>query len=79
MIDLTVCSICLRVRHGSGWFDAESVSEEITSGDGEPFRLHGAVCDECAKGARRKSAPNALTFGSFASLHTADLEHPQAA
>ena len=79
MIDLTVCSICLRVRHGSGWFDAESVSEEITSGDGEPFRLHGAVCDECGETARRKSAPNALTFGSFASFDLADLGHSQAA
>ncbi len=78
MIDLIVCSICLRVRHGSAWFDAECVSGEITPGDGELFRLHGAVCDACAQGPRRKSRPNALTFGSFASLYEADLEQPPA-
>ena len=49
MIDLTVCSICLRVRHGSGWYDAESVSEEITSGDGEPFRLPAQSATNAAR------------------------------
>ena len=73
MIALIVCSICLRVRPGSEWFDAERVSGEITSGDGEPFRLHGAVCDACTEGPRRRSRPNALTFGSFASLQAADV------
>jgi hypothetical protein len=70
MIDLIVCSICLRVRHGSEWLDADRVSGAMSSDNGEPLRLHGALCDVCAKSARRKARPNALTFGSFASLHS---------
>jgi len=68
MIDLIVCSICLRVRQGSEWLDADRVSGAVRSDAGEQVRLHGAFCDACAEAARRKAMPNALTFGSFASL-----------
>jgi hypothetical protein len=33
MIDLIVCSICLRVRRGSEWLDAEYVVRDIKSYD----------------------------------------------
>ncbi len=49
MIDFIVCSICLRVRRGSEWLDAEHVIRATTSYDDELPRLHGAVCDDCAK------------------------------
>jgi hypothetical protein len=54
MIDLIVCSICLRVRHGSEWLDAERVVREISSYDRELPRLHGAVCDACAEAISRR-------------------------
>jgi hypothetical protein len=53
MIDLTACSICLRVRRGSEWFDAERVIRDIKSYDDELPRLHGAVCDACAESISR--------------------------
>jgi hypothetical protein len=56
MIDLIVCSICLRVRRGSEWLDAEHVVREINSYDGELPRLHGAVCDGCAEAISRRRA-----------------------
>ena len=54
MIDLIVCSICLRVQRGSEWLDAERVVREINSYDGELPRLHGAVCDDCAEAISRR-------------------------
>ena len=47
MIDLTACSICLRVLRGSEWLDSERVIEDIKSYDGELPRLLDAVCDDC--------------------------------
>ena len=62
MIDLTVCSICLRVRRGSEWLDAERVVREINSYERELPRLHGAVCDACAEAIahRRAHTPDAV-------------------
>jgi hypothetical protein len=56
MIDLIVCSICLRVRHGSEWLDAERVVRETSSYDRELPRFHGAVCDACAEAISRRRA-----------------------
>jgi hypothetical protein len=56
MIDLIVCSICLRVRRGSEWLDADRVVRETSSYDGELPRLHGAVCDACAEAISRRRA-----------------------
>jgi hypothetical protein len=56
MIDLIVCSICLRVRRGSEWLDAERVVREIRSYDGELPRLHGAVCGTCTEAISRRRA-----------------------
>jgi hypothetical protein len=56
MIDLIVCSICLRVRRGSDWLDAERVVRETSSYDGELPRLHVAVCDACAEAISRRRA-----------------------
>lgn len=47
--DLVVCSICLRVRRGSGWLEAEHVIHEIRSYELDaPPHLRSAVCDDCA-------------------------------
>jgi hypothetical protein len=57
MIDLIVCSICLRVRRGPEWLDAEDVIRDIKSYDDQLPRLHGAVCSDCADAiARRRAA-----------------------
>ncbi len=56
MIDLIVCSICLRVRQGSDWLDAERVVRETSSYDGELPRLHGAVCGACIEAIARRRA-----------------------
>jgi hypothetical protein len=49
-IDLTVCSLCLRVRRRSEWLEAEQVIRELRSYElGAPPRLHSAVCDLCAE------------------------------
>jgi len=62
MIELIVCSICLRVRRGSEWLDAERVVREISSCDRELPRLHGAVCDACSEAIsrRRESSQDAV-------------------
>jgi hypothetical protein len=49
MMDLIACSICLRVRRGSEWLDAEHVIRDIKSYDGELPRLHGSGYDDCAE------------------------------
>jgi hypothetical protein len=49
MIDLIACSICLRVRRGSEWIDAEHIIRDIKSYDDELPRLRGAICDDCAE------------------------------
>jgi hypothetical protein len=56
MIDLITCSICLRVRRGSEWHEAERVIRDTMSYEGELPRLLGAVCDDCAKAIFRRRA-----------------------
>ena len=47
--DLTICSLCLRVRRGSEWLEAEQVIRQTRSYELDaPPRLHSAVCDVCA-------------------------------
>jgi hypothetical protein len=47
--DLTVCSVCLRVRHGSNWIDADSLIRQLRSYEfHDAPRLEGALCDVCA-------------------------------
>jgi hypothetical protein len=46
---LITCSVCLRVRRGSEWIEAERVINEIRSYDFDaPPRLKSAICDVCA-------------------------------
>jgi len=48
--DLITCSLCLRVRRGSEWREAEHVIRELRSYELEaPPRLHSAVCEVCAE------------------------------
>jgi hypothetical protein len=48
--DLVTCSLCLRVRQGSEWREAEHVIRELRSYELEvPPRLHSAVCEVCAE------------------------------
>jgi hypothetical protein len=56
MIDLIACSICLRVRRGSEWLDAEHVVRDIKSYDSELPRLRGTVCNDCAEAISRRRA-----------------------
>jgi hypothetical protein len=56
MIDLIACSICLRVKRGSEWLDAEHAIRDTSSYDGELPRLYGAVCDDCAEAISRRRA-----------------------
>ena len=47
---LVTCSICLRVRRGSDWREAEHVIRELRSFElAAPPRLRSAVCDVCAE------------------------------
>jgi hypothetical protein len=46
---LITCSVCLRVRRGSEWIEAEHVINEIRSYELDaPPRLKSAICDVCA-------------------------------
>jgi hypothetical protein len=48
--DLIACSLCLRVRRGSEWIEAEHVIRELRSYELEsPPRLRPAVCELCAE------------------------------
>ena len=48
--ELITCSICLRVRRGSDWREAEHVIQELRSFELEaPPRLRSAVCGVCAE------------------------------
>jgi hypothetical protein len=47
-LTLTTCSLCLRVRRGSGWIEAERAIGELRSYDlAEPPRLAPGLCDAC--------------------------------
>jgi hypothetical protein len=48
--NLAACSLCLRVRRGSDWLDADRVIREIRSYElAAPPHLHSGVCDSCAE------------------------------
>ncbi len=48
-LELVGCSLCLRVRRGSEWMEAEQVIRETRSYElAAPPRLKAAVCDVCA-------------------------------
>jgi hypothetical protein len=48
--DLTTCSLCLRVRRGSEWLEAERFIRETRSYELDaPPRMHAGVCDFCAE------------------------------
>jgi hypothetical protein len=58
-IDLITCSLCLRIRRGSDWLDADRVIREIRSYELAALpNLHSGVCDSCAESifARRNRA-----------------------
>lgn len=45
---LVACSVCLRVRRGSAWVDAEAVIRELRTYELQSLpRLEPAVCDDC--------------------------------
>jgi hypothetical protein len=47
---LITCSICLRVRRGSEWTEAERVIRETRSYELDaPPRLQSGVCEGCAE------------------------------
>ena len=49
-LELTTCSLCLRVRRGSEWMEAERVIRATRSYELEvPPRLRSGVCDVCAE------------------------------
>jgi hypothetical protein len=57
--ELVTCSICLRVRRGSDWRDAEHVIRELRSFELEaPPRLRSAVCDVCAESIFNRRVPD---------------------
>lgn len=56
MFDLIACSICLRVRRGSEWLDAEHVSRDVKSYDDELPPLHGTICNDCVEATSRRRA-----------------------
>jgi hypothetical protein len=48
--ELVSCSLCMRVRRGSEWIEAERVISEIRSFElVAPPRLESGVCDDCAE------------------------------
>ena len=48
--ELVTCSLCLRVRRGSEWMEAERVISELRSFElSSPPRLQSGVCDDCAE------------------------------
>lgn len=47
--NLVSCPLCLRVRRGSEWVEAERVISDIRSDElAAPLRLQSAVCDFCS-------------------------------
>jgi hypothetical protein len=49
-LELVTCSLCLRVRNGSEWIEAERVIRDTRSYElVAPPRLRSAVCDVCAE------------------------------
>ena len=59
--DLVTCSLCLRVRQGSEWREAEQVIRELRSYELEsPPRLHSAVCEVCAESIFSRRLPEEI-------------------
>ena len=56
--ELVTCSICLSVRRGSDWREAEQVIRELRTFelDAAP-RLRSAVCDACAESIFSRRVP----------------------
>lgn len=45
---LVACSVCLRVREGEGWIDADEAIRRLRTFERERVvRLGGALCDRC--------------------------------
>ena len=58
-MQITICSLCLRVRRGKTWVDAGRVIREIHSYELPDLpRLKGSVCDACADEIFRRRAEN---------------------
>jgi NMD protein affecting ribosome stability and mRNA decay len=54
---LTVCSLCLRVRRGKTWIDAQGAIRELRSYELlELPRMDGAVCGACKDEISRRRA-----------------------
>lgn len=54
---VAACSLCLRVRSGSGWIEADEAIRKLRSFElASPLRLAPGVCDRCSDliRARRK-------------------------
>jgi hypothetical protein len=48
--ELVTCSLCLRVRKGSAWIEADDVIRETRSYELPSLpRLRSAVCGDCAE------------------------------
>ena len=62
-LHLATCSLCLRVRRGSAWVDAEAVIRELRTYELPVApRLQTTVCDDCANAIldRRARAEEAI-------------------
>ena len=47
-LHLATCSLCLRVRRGSAWLDADAVIRELRTYELRSLpRFEPAVCDDC--------------------------------
>ena len=60
---LNTCSLCLRVRLGSDWIEAEEVIRELRSYDFPvPPRMRPALCEACSRSIleRRSAAEDRL-------------------
>ena len=55
---LVACSVCLRVRRGPSWVEAEVLIRQLRSyARPAPPRLHPALCPRCAASLRRRRTP----------------------
>ena len=47
-VNLESCSLCLRVRRGSAWVEAEAVIRELRADERALPRLQPCLCEDCA-------------------------------
>ena len=61
-INLESCSLCLRVRRGSAWVNAEDVIRELRTYERVLPRLQPCLCEDCATAIlyRRASVEEAI-------------------